>query len=186
MGGRDKGLMRLAGRPMIEYIIAALQPQSGALLISANRNLDDYRAYGYPVVRDRPGGFGGPLAGMASGMQAATTPYLLTVPCDCPLLPEGLAESLFLTLRENRAGISTVHDGTRMQPVFALMRRELLPGLLDYLEQGGRRVDGWYARQRLALADFSAKPASFLNVNTPADRLALEQRMRPRTGLPAS
>lgn len=186
MEGRDKGLMMLAGRPMIEYIIAALQPQSGALLISANRNLEAYRAYGYPVIEDWPGGFSGPLAGMASGMRAATTPYLLAVPCDCPLVPEVLAESLFVALRENRAEISTVHDGTRMQSVFALMRRDLLPGLLDYLEQGGRRVDAWYARHRLALADFSTTPASFLNVNTPADRMALEQRMGPPTGRPAS
>jgi molybdopterin-guanine dinucleotide biosynthesis protein A len=186
MGECDKGLMMLAGQPMIEFIIAALQPQVGAVLISANRNLEAYRAYGFPVVEDRPGGYSGPLAGMASGMRAATTPYLLTVPCDCPMLPETLTESLFLALREDRAEISTAHDGIRMQPVFALMRRDLLPSLLNYLGKGGRRVDAWYARHRLALADFSDRPAAFLNVNTPAERMALERRLRLRTGRPAS
>ena len=186
MGQCDKGLMMLAGQPMIEFIIAALQPQVGAVLINANRNLEAYRAYGFPVVEDRPGGFSGPLAGIASGMRTATTPYLLTVPCDCPLLPEVLAESLFLALLENRAEISTAHDGIRMQPVFSLMRRELLPGLLDYLGKGGRRVDAWYARHRLALADFSDRPTAFLNVNTPAEKMALEQRLRLHTDRPAS
>ena len=178
--------MMLAARPMIEFIITALQPQVGAVLISANRNLETYRAYGFPVVEDRPGGYTGPLAGMAGGMRTATTPYLLSVPCDCPLLPETLTESLFLALRENRAEISTAHDGIRIQPLFALMRRELLPSLRDYLGNGGRRVDAWYTRHRLALADFSDTPAAFLNVNTPAERMALEQRLRLHTDRSAS
>jgi molybdopterin-guanine dinucleotide biosynthesis protein A len=64
-----------------------------------------------------------------------------------------------------------------MQPVFALLRCELLPGLLRYLEEGGRKIDTWYAQQRLALADFSATPDAFLNMNTPEDLLVIEEKL---------
>ncbi|MGD2137708.1 MAG: molybdenum cofactor guanylyltransferase MobA [Gammaproteobacteria bacterium] len=177
MDGQDKGLLRLAGRPMIEYVMTALEPQVGTILVNANRNLDSYRAYGYPVIQDITGGHFGPLAGMASGAQAATTPYLLTVPCDAPLLPAVLVERLLQALAGNRAGISVAHDGIRMQTVFALLRRKLLPDLLSYLENGGRKVESWYARHRLAQADFRDRPDAFLNINTPAERAALEGKL---------
>lgn len=177
MGGQDKGLMMLNGQPMIEHVIAALIPQVGTLLINANRNLETYRSYGYPVIEDMMGDYFGPLVGMASGVQAAATPYLLTVPCDSPLLHPALAEILFRVLEADQAEISVAHDGTRMQPVFALLRRELLPDLLAYLKNGGRKIDTWYAQHRLALADFSNWPDTFLNINTADDRIDLEQKM---------
>jgi molybdopterin-guanine dinucleotide biosynthesis protein A len=114
---------------------------------------------------------------MASGARAATTPYLLAVPCDTPLLPVVLAERLLQTLADYRADISVAHDGTRLQPVFALLRLELLPDLLDYLESGGRKVEAWYARHRTALAGFPDWPDAFLNINTPEERAALEQQL---------
>ena len=177
MGGQDKGLMLLNGQPMIEHVIAALIPQVGTLLINANRNLETYRSYGYPVIEDMMGDYFGPLVGMASGVQAAATPYLLSVPCDSPLLHAALAEILFRALEADQAEISVAHDGTRMQPVFALLRRELLPDLLAYLKNGGRKIDTWYAQHRLALADFSDWPDTFLNINTTDDRIDLEQKM---------
>ena len=177
MGGQDKGLMMLNGQPMIEHVIAALIPQVGTLLINANRNLETYRSYGYPVIEDMMGDYFGPLVGMASGVQAAATPYLLTVPCDSPLLHPALAENLFRALEADQAEISVAHDGTRMQPVFALLRRELLPDLLAYLKNGGRKIDTWYAQHRLTLADFSDWPDTFLNINTTDDRIDLEQKM---------
>ena len=81
MGGEDKGLIELRGRPLIDYIISGLQPQAGQLLVNANRNLERYRAFGYPVVEDIMGDYFGPLVGMATGMQACNTPYIMTVPC---------------------------------------------------------------------------------------------------------
>ncbi len=167
MGGMDKGLIIFRGRPMIEHVIAALEPQVGGLIISANRNLERYREYGYPVVTDSAGDYAGPLAGIASGMQAATSPCILSAPCDAPFVSGALAVILSRTLADNRADISAAHDGVRMQPLFALLRRELLPALLAYLEAGGRRVDDWYRQQRLALADFSGCPDAFANLNTP-------------------
>jgi len=177
MGGQDKGLLRLNGKPMIEHIIAVLQPQIGRLLISANRNLETYRKFGFQVVPDKLEGFFGPLAGMASAMQTAESKYLLTVPCDSPLLPENLAETLFRALQREAADLSVVHNGTRMQQVFALLRCELLPNLLTYLEKGGRKIEDWYALHRVALADFEAQSDSFLNINTPEDRRFLEQKI---------
>ena len=187
MGGRDKGLLEIAGRPMIEHIIAALQPQAGRVLINANRNLQRYREYGLPVIPDLMGEFFGPLAGMASGMREAHTRFLLTVPCDSPLVPAALASLLHAALQDKRAKISTAHDGQRIQPVFALLCCDLLPDLLAYLESGGRKIDTWYARHPLALADFSRWPDAFLNINPPEDRREVEHRMRqPPSVAPAT
>lgn len=177
MGGMDKGLVELRGRPLLAYILSALRPQVGSILVNANRNLAQYRTFGHPVHEDLVPGFHGPLAGMATGMQAATTPYLLAVPCDSPFVAAHLAATLYRSLLDNGAELSVAHDGTRMQPVFALLRCTLLPDLLAYLGDGGRKIDAWYARQRMALADFSTAPEMFLNLNTPADRSTLEQRL---------
>lgn len=177
MSGEDKGLIELKGRPLVGHIITALRPQVGEILINANRNLERYRAFGYPVIEDIMGDFFGPLVGMATGMQATDKPYLLTVPCDSPLVPAHFAGSLYRALAGEKAELSVAHDGVRMQPVFALLDCRLLPGLLDYLNGGGRKIDTWYARHRLALADFSAVPEMFLNLNTPEDKSALESRL---------
>lgn len=177
MDGQDKGLITLHGKPMVEYIIDALRPQSGQVLINANRNTGQYAAFGLPVVADMMGDYFGPLVGMASGMNATHTPYIVTAPCDSPIIPGNLVETLFRALQENQADISVAHDGERMQPVFALLRCSLLTDLLDYLDGGGRKIDTWYERQRLALADFSASPDTFLNLNTPDDKTTLENRL---------
>lgn len=174
MGGEDKGLIELQNRPLVDYIISALRPQTGDIIINANRNRELYRAFGCPVVKDMLGDYFGPLVGMASGMRATFRPYLLTVPCDSPLVPTHLAAMLFHALRSNDAELGVAHDGIRMQPVFALLDCKLLPDLLAYLDEGGRKIDTWYARHRLALADFSATPDMFLNVNTPDDKARLE------------
>ena len=177
MGGEDKGLIELHGKPLLDYIIAGLRPQTGHVIVNANRNLDRYRAFGYPVIADVMGDFFGPLVGMATGMQEADTPYILAVPCDSPFVPAHLCDMLRHAMEMNDAEISVAHDGTRMQPVFALLRCELLPSLLCYLNEGGRKIDTWYAQHRLALADFSGSPDVFLNLNTPADRLVIEKKL---------
>lgn len=177
MGGEDKGLIELHGKPLLDYIIAGLRPQAGYIIVNANRNLDRYREFGYPVVADVMGNFFGPLVGMATGMQVAATPFVLAVPCDSPFVPAQLCNTLRLAMEQADAEISVAHDGVRMQPVFALLRSELLPNLLSYLDEGGRKIDTWYARHRLALADFSASPDVFLNLNTPLDRLVIEKKL---------
>ena len=180
MDGEDKGLINLNGRALIDYIISALRPQAGDILINANRNLQQYGRYGLPVVADMLGDYIGPLVGMATGMHTTERPYIVTVPCDSPFIPGMLVETLYRSLDEQQADISVAHDGTRMQPVFALLRCELLPDLLAYLDEGGRKVDTWYDRQRLAIADFSNTADTFLNLNTPEDKLLLESRIGSR------
>jgi molybdopterin-guanine dinucleotide biosynthesis protein A len=177
MGGIDKGLILINGRPMVEHVIAALRAEIDSLLINANRNLEQYAAFGYPVVPDIMDGYLGPLAGMASGMRACATRYIVTAPCDSPLVANNLVRRLYEALTREGADISVAHDGERAHPVFALMRRDLLPNLLDYLNAGERKIDRWYAQHRLAVAYFRDAPEAFLNVNSPQERAELENRL---------
>ena len=179
MGGEDKGLIRLGDRPLIEYIIAALKHQAGTLIINANRHHADYARYGFAVVADEEAGFRGPLAGMASALTRIDTDYMATVPCDSPFIPPDLVARLLEALLREAADISVAHDGRRMQPVFCLLKRSLGPALNDYLGAGGRKIDHWFARHKLACADFSDRPGAFANINTPLD---IEQA-RARLGL---
>lgn len=177
MGGTDKGLVELAGRPMIAHVLAALGPQVECVLINANRNRERYAEFGHPVIADLDDGFLGPLAGLAAGLQAAATPLVLTAPCDCPLLPADLAARLRAALAAADADIAVPFDGERLQPVFALVKRELAGSLAAYLAGGDRKIDRWFARHRLAQADFSDRPETFVNVNDPTERAALELRL---------
>ena len=169
MDGRDKGLVELAGRPMVEYVLEALAPQTATLLINANRSLEHYRAYRVPVVNDHVAEYPGPLAGMAAALAAAGTPWVVTAPCDGPLVPRDLVPRLAAAAEAEDADVAVPHDGERLQPVYALMRRELLADLESFLAGGGRRVNLWLAGQRLAVADFADQPSAFLNVNRPDD-----------------
>lgn len=179
MGGMDKGLVDLGGKPMVAWVIACLKDQVAELIINANRNQDVYGAMGYPVVADRSGDFQGPLAGMASGMQAATGDWLLTAPCDSPLVSPLLAERLWQACRQG-AEIAVAHDGQRLQPVFAMIHCSLLQSLLDYLDSGGRKIDRWYGQHAMKTVDFSDCPDTFLNINEPADSERLVARLATR------
>jgi len=177
MGGQDKGLVELAGRPMVSWVADCLRPQVGAVLVNANRNLDAYRALGYTVVPDATDQYLGPLAGMASGLAAMRTRYLVTAPCDSPLVAGDLVARLHAVLAATGAELVVAHDGQRLQPVFALLARHLLESLRSYLEGGERKIDRWYSLHRMEIADFSDCPETFLNVNEPAERLALEREL---------
>ncbi len=177
MGGEDKGLIHLAGRPLVAYVIDALRPQVGAILINANRNQDRYAQFGYPVIADEIQGYCGPLAGIASGMQAAGTDYIVTSPCDSPFLPLDLVARLAKRRYETQAEICVATDGSRIQPVFSLIRRALLPSLRTYLDSGGRKVDAWYATRSTVEVDFSDVPDTFLNLNTAHELARVEARL---------
>ena len=182
MGGVDKGWVPVRGRPMVEHVAERLRPQVGALLINANRNAERYAALGFPVVPDQFTGFLGPLAGVASGMQSATTDYVVTAPCDSPLIGPDLVARLAAALRRDSADIAVAHDGERSHPVFLLLRRDLAADLVAYLESGGRKIDRWFARHRVAYADFHDTPEAFLNVNDPDERAELEYKLAQAAG----
>ena len=181
MGGNDKGLIEVAGKPMVAHTIDVLRPQTAEVIVNANRNADAYRAItGCRVIADTLGGFAGPLAGMASALEASATPLLLTAPCDSPLVAEELGPRLHAALARDGAEIAVAHDGERMQPVFALLTRGLLPDLLTFLRTGERKIDTWYATRHVVTADFSDILDTFLNVNTLQERDRLEQRLARR------
>jgi molybdenum cofactor guanylyltransferase len=177
MGGEDKGLIRLAGRPMVEHVLERFGPQVDEVFINANRNAEQYGRYGHRVIPDVIDDFPGPLAGMLSAMEAVHQPWLAVVPCDSPLLPQDLVQRLFESALAESADIAVAHDGERLQPVVALLRCSLLPQLRAFVEHGGRKIDTWYAQHRMVATDLSDHPEAFVNVNTPEERAALEQRV---------
>lgn len=169
MGGADKGLIALHGKPLITYVIDTIKPQVGNLIINANRNLDQYSAFGYPVIPDNLPRQAGPLAGIASTLRAAKTDYVLIVPCDSPYLPHDLIARLAVALTQTHAEVAVAHDGTRMQPVVALLQRDLAEDIQQSIQRGHNKTERWMTSRHLALADFSDQPQAFKNINTPED-----------------
>ena len=180
LGGIDKGLVEIAGRPMVEWIIEALTRQVDAILINANRNADRYARYGFPVVGDRLPEYQGPLAGFAAALAVVPTDAaILTVPCDSPVPPLDLACRLLDALENTGAELAVAHDGERLQPVHALIPARLRGSLDAFLASGDRKIDLWYARHRTATADFSDCRDRFLNLNRPGDLAQVQQLLHP-------
>jgi molybdenum cofactor guanylyltransferase len=186
LGGVDKGLMPVAGRPLVERVLACLLPQVDQVLINANRHRAEYARYGYPVVADGSGDYQGPLAGMASALAAAHTDYVLCVPCDAAWLPPDLAPRMLAALAEGRGKVCAVHDGVWLHPVCALIPRTALPELRRWLAEGRREVAGWLQNQGLVTVDYRDWPSVFWSINTPDDLAAVERRLQSRPLAPPS
>lgn len=180
LGGIDKGLMTVAGRPLAAWTLAVLAPQVATLQISANRQLAGYARLGYPVQADRRADFAGPLAGIETGLSHSEQALVLSLPCDCPLAPGDLRARLQAALEREQAQVAIAHDGERAHYLHALWRRELLGDLQRYLDDGGRAVRHWLARLRVVEVDFSGSPEAFANVNTVADVAWLESQLAAR------
>ena len=186
MGGTDKGLQNFRGLPLALHTLMRLQMQQGQpmaeVMINANRNLSAYEAFGTAVWPDTLDGFAGPLAGFMTGLERCETPLLLTVPCDTPLFPLDLVQRMHQALRREQADLAMAaaceEDGQlRAQPVFCLMRVELLESLVAFTHQGGRKIDAWTALHRTVLVPFNEPHDSaqaFLNANTAAQLQSLE------------
>jgi len=186
MGGTDKGLQNFRGLPLALHTLMRLQMQQGQpmaeVMINANRNLSAYEAFGTAVWPDTLDGFAGPLAGFMTGLERCETPLLLTVPCDTPLFPLDLVQRMHQALRREQADLAMAaaceEDGQlRAQPVFCLMRVELLESLVAFTHQGGRKIDAWTALHRTVLVPFNEPNDSaqaFLNANTAAQLQSLE------------
>src|SRR5512145_2050356 len=163
MGGVDKGLQLLRGRPMIERVLERLAPQVSEVIINANQNLERYEKYGHRVVRDEIGGF----AGLHAGLKAAAHPLVVTVPCDSPFLPADLVSRLKNSLKENQLAVAKTGD--QPHPVFALMKRDVRESLEAFLAQGGRKIDAWYAALKVVEVSFDDEADAFRNINTPEE-----------------
>jgi molybdopterin-guanine dinucleotide biosynthesis protein A len=179
MGGIDKGLIPFHGKPLIESAISRLKPQVSTILINANRSITKYSHYGYPVLMDETPDFSGPLAGFSVGLKHCKTPYLLTSPCDSPLLPIDLAEKMGAELESKDLELvfaSSIEDSGKIwsQPVFCLMRSNLQESLGIFLSKGDLKIDRWFTELRSGTVVFE-NPLAFANVNTPEELTALEK-----------
>jgi molybdopterin-guanine dinucleotide biosynthesis protein A len=164
MGGVDKGLQLLRGKPMAQWAIERLAPQVDEVLINCNQNLDAYARFGYRLVPDQVGGFAGPLAGLHAGLKAAAHPLVVTVPCDSPFLPEDLVSRLNDYIDKN--DLAVAKTGDQPHPVFSLVRKDVLDSLEAFLAGGGRKIDAWYASLRTVEVSFDDEADAFRNINT--------------------
>lgn len=166
MGGVDKGLQELRGRPMAAWVTERLAPQVDELLINANRNAERYAEFGYRVVADRIPDFAGPLAGLHAALSAAAHTWVATVPCDSPFLPTDLIRRLTEAQQEGNADVAVARTFQQTHPVFCLCRRDLLPHLTAYLQSGERKFERWYATLKAVEVPFDDVAIAFENINT--------------------
>ena len=184
MGGVDKGLVVLQQEALTAHVIARLKSQVDEIFISANREIETYKTFGYPVLQDANADFIGPLAGFFLGLQNAQYDYVLTVPCDSPLLPLDLAERLLSGMSASGADIAVASSDENSHPVFCLMKKSMLPSLLAYIERGERKVSAWQKSQQLVEVDFSDCSEAFTNLNTFDDLAAVELKLNALSPTP--
>lgn len=176
MGGDDKGLVSLAGKPMAAHVVDAIRPAVNSVVINANRNHEQYAALGVDVVADRHADHPGPLAGLAAGIEALDTPLVFMCPCDSPFISASLIQLLVDGIGD--ADIAAPHDGERLQPVFALVRSRCAESLNRYLAAGERKIDRWYESEHFVSVDAHSERAAFRNINTPEELAAAEAEIR--------
>lgn len=170
MDEQDKGLVELAGRPLVAHVIERLAPQVGDIVISANRNLAAYASFGCPVRPDTLPDQPGPLAGILAAAAGSHAGWLLVVPCDTPFLPADLAVRMFAIAATRKVQLVRAADPERIHYAVMLVHRDLLADMATALAGGERRVQGWQARHPHAEAAFD-DPDAFFNVNTQDDLL---------------
>lgn len=176
MNNQDKGLVNYKGRPMVSYAIEAFSGVTDQIIINANRNIDQYRQFGLPVITDQNDSFEGPLAGILAAMIYADTGVLLVVPCDSPLIKAEHLRKLLSTCAENHADVAVAFDGERLHPVFLAIKTSLKSSLQNYLASGQRKVEAWLEQQKMVKADFHNEAEIFTNINTLTELSALEMR----------
>ena len=187
MGGADKGLQNFNGVPLALHTLLRLSPQVGDIMINANRNLAAYESFGVPVWPDNTdlGEYAGPLAGFMTALERCETPYLMTIPCDTPLFPDDLVARLAKAFSEADADFAVAsapeEDGElRPQPVFCLMRTDMLESLMRFTKSGGRKIDAWTAQHKTVQVAFNQvgdDARGFFNANTLAELHQLESRL---------
>ena len=169
MGGQDKGLVNYKNHSLVQHVIDAISLQTSQIVINANRNVDEYATFGYPVIEDTLTDFQGPLAGFVATMSSVTTDYILTLPCDGPVITENYVTKMLQGLNQTEAELAIASDGSRMQPVYALIPVNLKNSLNQYLASGERKIDCWYQQHDFTLVEFEADSEFFTNINTPQD-----------------
>ena len=176
MGGADKGLQLLHGKPLFQHIYKRLRTQVEQISINANRNHTGYSADGLMVFADRIAGFQGPLSGILTALERSKTDFVLFVPCDCPFFPQNLLEKLKSAVVFHGVSIAYAHDGEREHPTFCLMARNLKDKLADYLASGERRMLQFMRQNGAVSVDFSENKQAFTNINTLDDLTRFEKQ----------
>ncbi|MBI5449808.1 MAG: molybdenum cofactor guanylyltransferase [Gammaproteobacteria bacterium] len=166
LGGQDKGLIEVAGRPLARHVADTLRPHVQSLIIIANRNLDDYKRICPQVYADDSGPYHGPLAGIASALAQVTTPYALICACDMPRLPAQLIARLWSGMQRIDADAACVRDPTGLQPFPLLMKTKLLDSARQSLATQHYKLGDWLLAQQPAIIDI---PETLTNINAPQD-----------------
>ncbi len=177
MGGQDKGLITLAGRPMVEHVLQTVKPLVDRCVINANRNLDAYAEFGVPVITDRLAGHLGPLAGLSAGIESLDTDLVLMCPCDSPFLQGDLCRSLIKACIDEDVDLVVPHDGERVQPVFLVVQRRVKSSLDDFLAAGERKIDRWFEQLTIKQLPAAGFGESFRNINTDEERVRAESEL---------
>lgn len=182
MGGGDKCLRPVGGKPMLAHALARARPQVGPLILNANGDPVRFAAFGLPVIADPVEGFAGPLAGVLAGLlwlrdHNPQMSWLASFATDVPFFPMDLVERLMTACAVGDADLACAESGGRTHPVFGLWPVRLTEALRrDLIEGGARKVDGWTARYRVATVAYPAAPFDpFLNVNRPEDEAEVER-----------
>lgn len=170
--GQDKVLIRLHSITMVEQVISRFALQVDQLMISANRNIEQYKAFGYPIVRDQVDGFSGPLAGFHSGLTYMNTRWLACTPCDTPFIPLNMTNRLLEQALDSSAKICFAQRAGQPEYLHTVLHHSVIGQLLDYLQQGNAAVKNWYRtlpEEWLAHVDFTDEAESFNNINDQDD-----------------
>ena len=188
MGGGDKARLKIGGSTILDRVLATLSAQCSGVIINANGDPERFADTGCPVVPDNVPGYPGPLAGILAGLdwlaaQNNGIEWIVSVPGDCPFLPDDLVERLHQARRKLGAGVplACARSGEWRQPVIGLWPLALRQDLRKALVQEDlRKIEAWTARHGIAVADWPVEPYDpFFNVNTPEDaeraaRIALQ------------
>lgn len=167
MGGKDKGLIELNDKPLVQHVIERLSSQTPHILINANRNQETYAQFG-EVFSDTFADYPGPMGGIHAGLLHAPTDWVGFVPCDSPQINTDLVKR-FCDSADDDTDILVAHDGDHQQPVFTLYHKRVLPKLTAFLERGDRKIILLYKECNMRYVDFSDSPDCFLNLNTPEE-----------------
>ena len=187
MGGRIKPAIPLGGQPLVEHLIGRLAPQVGALVLSVADASSGVPSSGLPVVKDTRSGRQGPLAGIEAALiwaraNAPEAEWLAVVPCDVPFLPKDLVARLIAAAERENVPSACAEAGGQLQSLCAVLRPAVLGALQDWLAQERRAVHSFWEQIGSARVLFDGADAeAFLNINTPADLRAAEERLKAKT-----
>jgi len=179
MEGLDKGLIKLANKALIEYVINTIQQHVNQTLISANRSIDEYQQFGFPVISDDKNEFNGPLSGICEALKSCNSKYLLVLPCDCPFIAADIIEKLYRSAEENNSDVVLIHDGQYLQPLFSLISKNSLPSLEECIAAKNFKVKQWMTDQNHSIVK-DRRTMMFFNINNKNDLESAEKLVLSR------